>query len=95
MADVITTDVRDTLEERGKTHGDYSNHAVVTQKIKAAMRFGKEMSGNTKPLLPHMQETIDMIAHKLGRIAAGDPDFKDHWHDIAGYATLTADRCSK
>ena len=31
-----------------------------------------------------------MIAHKLGRICAGDPDFPDHYKDIAGYATLVA-----
>ena len=29
-----------------------------------------------------------MIAHKIGRILAGDPSFQDHWADIAGYATL-------
>ena len=31
-----------------------------------------------------------MIAHKIGRILAGDPNHIDHWLDIAGYATLVA-----
>jgi hypothetical protein len=33
-----------------------------------------------------------MIAHMLGRILNGDPDYADSWHDIAGYAQLVADR---
>lgn len=33
-----------------------------------------------------------MIAHKLGRIINGDPNYSDSWHDIAGYAKLVADR---
>lgn len=39
-----------------------------------------------------ISEALDMICHKLGRIIAGDASFKDHWVDIAGYATLVADR---
>jgi hypothetical protein len=33
-----------------------------------------------------------MIFHKLARIANGDPNYHDSWHDIAGYAKLVADR---
>jgi hypothetical protein len=33
-----------------------------------------------------------MIAHKIGRIINGDPDYIDSWDDIAGYAKLVADR---
>jgi hypothetical protein len=33
-------------------------------------------------------EALEMIAHKIGRIIAGDPDFDDHWDDIAGYAKI-------
>jgi len=29
-----------------------------------------------------------MIAHKIGRILNGDPDYQDSWHDIIGYARL-------
>lgn len=39
----------------------------------------------------HM-EAIEMIFHKIGRIGAGNPNFVDHWEDIAGYATLVAQR---
>lgn len=85
------SEIRDTLTERAMTHGDYSEHAAYTQAIKETMRLA--------PKFRHMRgdqrETLDMIAHKIGRILAGDPNFHDHWHDIAGYATLTADRLKK
>lgn len=37
-------------------------------------------------------EALEMIAHKIGRIINGDPNYADSWHDIAGYAKLVADR---
>jgi hypothetical protein len=43
-------------------------------------------------LTPDQQEALDMIFHKIGRIVNGDPDYADSWIDIAGYATLVADR---
>jgi hypothetical protein len=41
-------------------------------------------------LNPSQREALDMIQHKIGRILAGNPNHHDHWHDIAGYATLVA-----
>jgi hypothetical protein len=80
----------DLLQARGQTHGDYADHAVITQGIKGQM-YGYYNQKHTTA----MRESMEMIAHKLGRILAGDPDFRDHWEDIAGYATLIAERCSK
>jgi len=37
-----------------------------------------------------MREGLHMVFHKLGRIAAGCATHKDHWDDIAGYATLVS-----
>lgn len=82
------TNIHDTLTERAKTHGDYSDHAMTTQKIKDVIRAGRTYG----ELNTHERETLDMIAHKIGRIVSGNPHFHDHWHDIAGYATLSADR---
>lgn len=76
------------LAERGKTHGDYGNHAGYTQAIKDICRN----SVSWPSLRAHERETVEMIAHKIGRILAGDPHFVDHWDDIAGYAKLSADR---
>jgi hypothetical protein len=47
-------------------------------------------SSKWKYLSPMQREALDMTAHKIGRILAGDPDHKDHWDDIAGYTTLVA-----
>lgn len=74
------------LKERGKTHGLYSDHASITQQTKDLWR---QHPGWAK-LSPSMRETLDMDAHKVGRILAGDPTVMDHWDDIAGYAKLVA-----
>jgi len=68
--------------KREKTHGSFSRHAEVTQQMK------KIMSPYMLPLNKEQREAIEMILHKIGRIAAGDPNHHDHWDDIAGYATL-------
>lgn len=81
-------DIRATLDERARTHGEYSEHAATTQMLKHIMRAAPKWGD----LKYHEQETLEMVAHKIGRILCGDPHTHDHWHDIAGYATLSADR---
>jgi hypothetical protein len=89
-------ETKDLLAERGKTHGDYGIHASITQSIKACMHLALDQGIPCWSKLDELQrESLDMIAHKIGRILAGDPDFPDHWDDIAGYAKLVAERCSK
>ena len=77
------------LSERAKTHGDYSNHAAITQELKQVIH----LSEGWERLDATQRETLHMITHKIGRILAGNPSFKDHWDDIAGYAKLVANRC--
>lgn len=81
------SDIETTLAERGARYGDYATRAFITQQIKDAMKWSPNWSG----LLPHQRETLEMIAHKIARILNGDPNYHDSWHDIAGYATLSAD----
>ena len=76
------------LVERQKTHGDFSDHARITQALKAIM-----VKNGQHGLCPEHQESLDMIVHKIGRILAGNPIFHDHWDDIAGYAKLGAEAC--
>lgn len=90
------------LSGRGKTHGDYSYHAHITQQLKRVAREFHVTDIASDTPFPAMEklndaqtESLDMIFHKIGRILAGDPNFRDHWDDIAGYAKLVADRCSK
>lgn len=78
------------LEERFKTHGDFFHQAQITQMLKDAyMRF----STTYTDLNSMEKEALAMIFSKIGRIGAGNPHFKDHWDDIAGYAKLVADSC--
>lgn len=83
-----TTDIDETLAERGNRYGSFISHAVVTQRIKQAM------AGSDKwhLLAPDQKEALEMVAHKIGRILNGDPNYHGSWHDIVGYAKLVADR---
>ena len=86
----MTTDINALLAERGKTHGDYVVHALVTQDLKRVINH--HVGDLDRRLDDDMAETLDMIAHKIGRIIAGNPAEPDHWRDIAGYAQLVANR---
>ena len=76
------------LEQRGAMYGDYTAHAEITQALKDVMRA----QPGWNRLNANQKETLEMNAHKIGRILNGDPNIEDHWADIAGYARLSADR---
>jgi hypothetical protein len=82
------TDIAATLEQRGARYGSFDGHARITQNLKRAMAD----SPNWVDLADDQRETLEMIAHKIGRILNGDPNYDDSWVDIAGYAKLVADR---
>jgi hypothetical protein len=84
MEDTIT----ETLTERGKRYGKFKDHAYITQKLKGVMFTCKPRH----ELADDQSEALEMIAHKIGRILNGDPNYADSWIDIAGYAKLVADR---
>lgn len=81
MAQATTDEV---LQERGTRYGDFYDHALITQNLKADMAATEKW--NT--LSPAKKEALEMIAHKIGRILNGDPTYRDSWTDIAGYARL-------
>ena len=60
--------------------------ATVAQKIKEAM-------GPRAHLSAVQRESLDMIATKIARLVCGDPNDRDSWLDIQGYAKLAEDRC--
>lgn len=82
------SDIDETLAERGTRYGSFESHAAITQNIKGAMR----RSPNWNKLAADQTECLEMIAHKIGRILNGDPNYHDSWHDIVGYTKLVADR---
>jgi hypothetical protein len=81
--------VLSTLDERQLRYGDFDKHAQITQDLKTVMAD----TPNWQTLTPSAKESLEMIAHKIGRILNGDPTYADSWHDIAGYATLVEKEC--
>lgn len=86
MTDTITQ----TLTDRGNRYGPFIGHAEVTQRLKRVM--AEELAKRGRVLADDQWEALEMIAHKIGRIINGDPDYDDSWVDIAGYAKLVSDR---
>ena len=84
----LTEGIDKTLDERGTRYGKFTSHAEITQRIKEVMWDYP----NWQHLAPDQCEALEMIAHKIGRILSGDPNYHDSWHDIVGYAKLVADR---
>ena len=76
------------LAKRGEQYGDFAEFAVMSQSLKLVIRNGV----GTRNMRDFQREAIQMILHKVARIANGNPDYRDSWDDIAGYAKLVADR---
>jgi hypothetical protein len=75
------------LNTRATTYGTFKDVAGFAQEMKNAIRMC-----NNSELDDDQIEALDMIASKIARIVNGDPNHTDSWIDIAGYATLVADR---
>jgi hypothetical protein len=83
-----TTDIQSTLAERGKRYGIFRKHANVSQGLKKVLFDCRHKTS----MADDQVEALEMMCHKLARIVNGDPNYADSWIDIAGYATLVADR---
>jgi len=79
--------IEKTLKQRQKTHGDFATHAKISQELKAVL-----WKHDFQELDADQIEALEMICHKIARVLNGNPNHHDHWHDIAGYATLVGDR---
>lgn len=86
----VKKSVASTLAQRGNTHGEFSINAQISQDLKDILRA----SPGWESLSPDKKEALDMVMHKSARICTGDANEPDHWHDIAGYATLAENRCT-
>lgn len=80
------------LKERGEQYGPFRSHAKIVQDLKSYMMI---VSGDRWfKHSPDVREALEMIMHKIGRIINGNAEHEDSWRDIAGYATLVANRIS-
>lgn len=90
MTQTADTQVSETLSERGARYGDFTDHAIIAQNMQDVMRRTRGWD----ILTPVKKQALTVIADKIARILNGDPDYRDNWHDIQGYAKLAEDRCA-
>lgn len=81
--------IEETLAERGARYGDFTDRARVAQGVQSLMHS----SGGWERLSLDKRQALTVIADKIARILTGDPEYRDNWHDIQGYAKLAEDRC--
>lgn len=76
------------IDTRQGVHGEFMENSRCTWEIMRALQDERNWS-----VLPdHMKHALYMVAHKMARVLAGNPEEPDHWDDMAGYATLVAQR---
>ncbi len=76
----------DMLADRSVRYGNFTTNAKVIMSLKRVI-------APYEPKLADDQiEALHMICNKIGRILNGDHNYADSWADIAGYATLVAER---
>lgn len=80
--------IQEILTERGNNYGAFPKHAHITQVLKEVMRRAPSWDA----MDADQMEALEMVAHKIGRILNGNPNYLDSWVDIAGYITLVIDR---
>ncbi len=76
--------IQTTLQTRAQSHGDFRYVSQMSQNIKRVLKS----SASWNDLEPWQQEGLEAVAMKLARIMSGNSFDKDHWHDVAGYASL-------
>lgn len=84
------TNVDAILNERAGNYGPFATQAMIAQRLKHVAHTAAGEQGKT--FATDQAEALDMIFSKIARILNGDPNHLDSWTDIAGYATLVADR---
>ena len=83
------SEIDNTLNERGRRYGSYSDVAGTTQQLIAIVERG----ANYEHLNAEQKTSLFMICNKIARAVNGDPQYFDNWRDIAGYATLAERAC--
>lgn len=86
----VPVSVDQILDARAADYGVFMEGAALMQGMKRLL--ADHASRHNKTFTDDQWEALEMIVHKMARIVNGNPDKIDHWEDIAGYATLIADR---
>lgn len=86
----MNSTVSNILDERGQRYGNYLEQTKITTALLQVI--DGTLRDRRKTLEADQAAALNMIAVKISRILNGDPDYADNWRDIAGYATLVAER---
>lgn len=84
----MKNEVDSILDERGKQYGNYLKQTEISNDLRTRMMN----TPGWETMEVDMEDALTMIAVKISRILNGMPDYSDNWWDIAGYATLVAER---
>lgn len=81
-------EINEILEQREKTHGDYTTVAKIAQTLKKVIGWYIYGDYSQLKISESQKEALDMICSKIARICNGNANKPEHWEDIAGYAML-------
>lgn len=82
------SDIEKTLKERGDRYGSFVDRAKIAQALQDTMRSSEGWGA----LAADQKQALTVIADKIARMLNGQPNYRDNWHDIVGYAKLVDDR---
>ena len=82
--------IDEILDDRNKKYGSYIDQAQIACALRQVVH--RALVERQNGLAADQMDAIVMVFCKVSRIVNGDPDYADNWRDIAGYATLVADR---
>ena len=78
---------KDLLQERGSTHGAFSENARLSQGFEDLARTSK----NWDTLTAVQKEALKLLFHKTARLLSGNAKFIDCPKDMIGYIQLMLD----
>lgn len=81
----LLTELGDIFVNRGASYSDFSDNSRVSQDLSRA--FGTDADTGTDDTTTN---GVEMLRHKLSRLAASGWNHRDSWLDIAGFALLIA-----
>lgn len=81
-------DVETTLADRGQSYGEFADGTQIAMNL---FEQCQETSGYRR-MNAGQRYAVFMFCAKMARLLNGDPNHRDSWHDIAGYAKLVEDR---
>lgn len=76
--------VKEVLNEREKTHGNFTEQALTAQSLKYIL----SVTPNWHDMPGYMREALELVCTKMARMGHGNWQEVDHPRDISGYAEL-------